>query len=224
MQDHLKGFRRLRHPRLLVGLAVTAVLVLAVGIAGAAIPDSSDGEIHGCYKKNQGQLRVIDAEAGATCLPSELALAWSQTGPTGATGATGPTGPRGPSNGFSRFHDGELPADTLAAPRLLELSVPAGRYVTTGTAIVRNTGAVPAGITCQTMHPSGDFDLARATLAPAGQPGDTQTLAMNPVGLAPGGASPTIFLDCDDAGGSVVVSWMKISTVQVETLTNTFSP
>lgn len=200
-----------------VVLTAAALIALAVGVASAAIPDSDDGEIHGCYQKNNGQLRVIDAQAGDTCRPSELPLVWSQEGPSGPSG---PSGPTGPSNGFSRFHDAELAATDLLAPRLLELPVPAGRYVTTGTAIVRNAGAAAAGITCQTMHPSGDFDLARATLAPAGQAGDTQTLAMNPVGLAPAGGG-MIWLDCVDDGASVQVSWMKISTVQVATLTNT---
>jgi len=74
-------------------------------------------------------------------------------------------------------------------------------------------------IRCQTLHPSG-FDLAVARLAPAGQADDIQTLTVNPVGLAPAGGG-TISLDCDDFGGDVRVSWMKISTVQVETLTNT---
>jgi hypothetical protein len=206
--------RKLRQTHMLVVLAVGGLLVLVVGVAGAAIPDSSDGEIHGCYKKNQGQLRVIDAEGGATCGPSELELVWNQKG------VQGPVGPRGPSNGFSRFHDADVPATTLAAPRLLELPVPAGRFVTTATAIVRNMGAGVATITCQTLHPSGDFDLARARLAPAGQAGDIQTLAMNPVGTAPAGGG-IIWLDCDDGGADVVVGWMKISTVQVETLTNT---
>ena len=92
--------------------------------------------------------------------------------------------------------------------------------MTTGTAIVRNTGAGIATITCATLHPSGDFDLATARLAPAGSAGDIETLAMNPVGAAPAGGG-TIWLDCDDGGGDVQVSWMKISTVQVAALTNT---
>src|SRR5262249_3202434 len=141
------------------------VLVLVVGVARAAIPDSTDGEIHGCFQKNQGQLRVIDAEGGDTCRPSELALAWGQVGPPAATG------PGGPSNGFSRFHDAEVPATDYSEPRLLELPVPEGKYVTTGTAIVRNAGPGVATIECATFHPSGDFDLARARLAPAGSAG-----------------------------------------------------
>ena len=190
-----------------------AALLAVAAVAGAAIPDSDDGEIHGCFQKNQGQLRVIDAEAGQACRPSEESLVWNQEG------VQGETGPRGPSDAFSRWHDPELAATTLAAPRLLELAVPDGNFATTATAIVRNAGAAPAGITCQTMHPSGDFDLARATLAPAGQPGDTQTLAMNPVGFSTGPG--TVWLDCDDGGGDVMVSWMKITSTQVENLTNT---
>jgi hypothetical protein len=209
------GFRgKLRHRRTLIALAAGALLVLVGGVAWAAIPDSNDSEIHACFKKKQGQLRVIDAEGGVTCGPAEQELVWNQKGPTGAPG------PRGPSNGYSRWHDPEVPAANLAAQRLLELPVPAGKFVMTATAIVRNAGAGVATITCQTMHPSGDFDLATARLAPAGQAGDIQTLAMNPVGLAPTGGG-TIWLDCDDSGADVRVSWMKISTVQVETLTNT---
>ena len=93
-----------------------------------------------------------------------------------------------------------MAATDLAAPRLLELNVPDGNFATTATAIVRNAGAAAAGITCQTMHPSGDFDLAQATLAPAGQAGDRQTLAMNPVGFSDGPG--TVWLDCDDGGGT----------------------
>lgn len=201
--------RRFAGPLVLVGAALLAV----AAVAGAAIPDSDDGEIHGCYQKNQGQLRVIDAQGGKTCRPSEQSLVWNQEGVQGATG------PRGPSDAFSRFHDAEVPATDLAAPRLLELAVPDGNFATTATAIVRNAGAAPVLVTCQTMHPSGDFDLAAATLAPAGLAGDRQTLAMNPVGFSNGPG--TVWLDCVDGGGSVQVSWMKITSIQVENLTNT---
>ena len=72
------------------------------------------------------------------------------------------------AHAFSRWHDPEVAATTLAAPRLLELSVPDGNFATTATAIVRNAGAGAAFITCQTMHPSGDFDLARRPLGTRG--------------------------------------------------------
>ena len=52
-----------------------AGLLAVAAVAGAAIPDSDDGEIHACYQKNQGQLRVIDAgdvviALGHGCSPS----------------------------------------------------------------------------------------------------------------------------------------------------------
>jgi hypothetical protein len=186
-----------------------AALLAVAAVAGAAIPDSDDGEIHGCYQKNQGQLRVIDAQAGQACRASEEPLDWNQQG------VQGEPGPRGPSDAFSRWHDTEVAATDLAPPRLLELAVPDGNFATTGTAIVRNVGAASVVATCQTMHPSGDFDLAQATLAP----GERQTLAMNPVGFSSGPG--IVWLDCDDGGGSVLVSWMKITSIQVENLTNT---
>jgi len=80
-------------------------LVFALVVAGAVfgiasavqadIPDS--GVINACYKQVNGQLRVIDTSQGGTCLPSEKALSWNQTGPTGPRGPTGPKGATGPT-------------------------------------------------------------------------------------------------------------------------------
>ena len=197
--------RRIAGPLVLGAAALLAI----AAVAGAAIPDSDDGEIHGCYQKNQGQLRVIDAQAGQACRPSEQSLVWNQEG------VQGETGPRGPSDALSRWNNGELAADTLAPPRLLELNVPDGNFATTATAIARNAGAATVVVTCQTMHPSGDFDIAQATLAP----GERQTLAMNPVGFSTGPG--VVWFDCDDGGGTVMMSWMKVTSTQVENLTNT---
>jgi hypothetical protein len=72
---------------LVVGGAAVAV---SGGVAWAAIPDGS-GQIHGCYKNGNGDLRVIDPSAGGACKASESPLAWSQTGPAGPPGAAGAT-------------------------------------------------------------------------------------------------------------------------------------
>ncbi len=82
-------------------LAVTAVALVAIaGAVTYAVADiGGGGVINGCYKTQNGQLRVIDP-ATDRCLPSETAISWSQTGPTGSrgpTGARGPTGPEGPT-------------------------------------------------------------------------------------------------------------------------------
>src|SRR4051794_3290906 len=85
-----------RSPRrqpLLRALALGGVaLLLAVGVTSASLP--ADGTIHGCYDKNSGKLRVIDAP-GVTCDNNETAISWSQTGPQGPQGPVGPAGPQG---------------------------------------------------------------------------------------------------------------------------------
>src|SRR5260370_26571351 len=84
---------------------VCAFLMLATGAAWGSIPDSTTGAITACYGST-GHVRVIDKQAGASCLVAETELSWNQTGPqgatgpagpTGATGATGPAGPTGPT-------------------------------------------------------------------------------------------------------------------------------
>jgi len=83
----------MRGKSIIVAIAAVAGLALAGGIAYATIPDAG-GEIHGCYKTPNGQLRVIDSGG---CGPSEAELTWSQTGPTGPQGPTGQAGQTGPT-------------------------------------------------------------------------------------------------------------------------------
>jgi hypothetical protein len=91
-------------------LTVVAAVGLVVGatavVAGGAIPDGN--MIHGCYKNDTGDLRVIDAGAGDSCKKNEPSLDWVQTGaqgvqgPQGATGAQGPAGAAG-TDGVSGY-------------------------------------------------------------------------------------------------------------------------
>jgi hypothetical protein len=76
---------------------VIAVVAGGTGLALASIPDSSTGVITGCYQMVGGQLRVINAQAGAKCLSSEKKLTWNQTGPQGPVGPVGPAGVQGPA-------------------------------------------------------------------------------------------------------------------------------
>ena len=85
------------HRRLRRGaLAVTAVALVAIaGAVTYAVADiGGGGVINGCYKAQNGQLRVIDPATGH-CLPSEKSISWSRTGPQGPPGPTGPGGPTG---------------------------------------------------------------------------------------------------------------------------------
>jgi hypothetical protein len=80
-----------------VTLAISAVAIVAiVGTVSYAVADiGGGGVINGCYKSQNGQLRLIDPATGS-CNPSETAISWSQTGPQGPTGPAGPRGPTGP--------------------------------------------------------------------------------------------------------------------------------
>ena len=72
-------------------LAAAVGLVVGGAVAYGAIP--GDGaSISACYQTIDGQLRVIDAQAGESCRQKERSLTWSQAG---APGAEGPEGPRG---------------------------------------------------------------------------------------------------------------------------------
>jgi hypothetical protein len=81
------------------GAVIVAISVIAVsgGLAWAGIPDPN-GEIHACYQKEHGALRVVDS-ATTSCRTQEVPLSWSQAGspgPAGPQGLPGPPGPAGP--------------------------------------------------------------------------------------------------------------------------------
>lgn len=66
--------------------------VIGGGVALAATPGAAGGEIHACFKKQNGQLRIADA---SSCNPSELSIMWNKQGPQGPQGEPGPAGPMG---------------------------------------------------------------------------------------------------------------------------------
>ena len=86
----------LRKQALGIALGAATLLVALAGVAWAAIPGSG-GVINGCYGKQTGILRVIDGEAGKSCLSFETPFNWNQQGPKGDPGAPGARGERGPA-------------------------------------------------------------------------------------------------------------------------------
>ena len=78
LTDMLSRLNRRSRRFLAISLAACVLCVIAY----AAIPDSG-GVIHGCYKSNNGTLRVIDT-AVTQCDNSETPIQWSQTGPQGS--------------------------------------------------------------------------------------------------------------------------------------------
>jgi hypothetical protein len=103
--------------RAAIVIGMLAATAAGATVAGAAIP-GSDGTIRGCYERQTGILRVIDAEAGRRCLPFETAVRWNQEGRQGPPGPAGPEGPRG--EGVTRYRGSAeveiTPRDDSAAP------------------------------------------------------------------------------------------------------------
>jgi hypothetical protein len=85
-----------RMRRTALAFTAAAVLAIAGGVTYAVADIGDGGVIHGCYKSQNGQLRLIDPATDG-CHPSETAISWSQTGPQGPQGPTGPAGPQGPT-------------------------------------------------------------------------------------------------------------------------------
>jgi hypothetical protein len=100
-----------------IAASVVGLGAIAAGIAYATIPDAS-GVIHSCYKKDTGNMRVINTASriknNRSCTGDEAALNFNRTGPPGPPGArgndgtngtngakgdTGPPGPAGASPG-----------------------------------------------------------------------------------------------------------------------------
>jgi hypothetical protein len=85
-----------RFRRVAVAVAAVALVAIAGAVTYAVADIGGGGVINGCYKTQNGQLRVIDP-ATDHCRPSETPISWSQTGPPGPTGPTGAQGPTGPT-------------------------------------------------------------------------------------------------------------------------------
>lgn len=74
----LSGIRR---RATVAGLAaLLAVVAIPVVTASASIPNSVTGAITGCVKNQGGAVRIIDAQAGATCAADERTLNWPGLG------------------------------------------------------------------------------------------------------------------------------------------------
>ena len=180
--------------RLLV--ATTAALGIGAGIGYATIPSSGTGVINGCYAKN-GELRVIDTDAGEKCKKNEAEISWNQgakgdtgaTGPqgpkgdTGATGATGPQGPKGDTGATGATGPQGpqgLKGDTGAtgATGATGPQGPQGLKGDTGA-----TGATGATGPQGPQGPKGDTGATGAT-GPSGTTGQNITVSYGTSGLA----------------------------------------
>jgi cysteine-rich repeat protein len=88
--------RRLAGIGVLPAAIIAGAILISASIVFATIP-SSNGDIHGCYNKKTGDLRVIDTGTAPNkrCKKGEAALTWNEKGRNGLQGAVGNTGQQG---------------------------------------------------------------------------------------------------------------------------------
>jgi Collagen triple helix repeat (20 copies) len=177
-----------------IGVATGGLALAAGGVAVASdgIP-GSDGVIHGCYQKNNGELRVVPE--GSSCRNDELGLTWNRQGPTGPTGPTGAVGHTGPT--------GSAGATGATGP-----TGPSGATGDTGpTGATGPTG--PTGVTGDTgpTGAAGDTGPTGAT-GPTGPSGAGATTVSSTVPLGTtaavaGSGGVTVVVNCQTGGFDV---------------------
>jgi hypothetical protein len=230
-------------PALVVG--ITALAVALGGVAYATIPDSG-GVIHGCYLRKVGTLRVIDPSAGQRCSAWEAPIQWNQTGPhglpgaPGTNGATGPAGPAGPAGAqgapgtadavYNGVGNQFLPFPA-ARVSVASVTVPRGKYLVTGEAIVDNDQHDQTAV-CQLFSTNTGAGFGQETLAtitsvdPDTNTG-TATLVANGLIDTPIAASLQLHCEADlftgdsppSDGNAADVTSAYISAVEVSSIT-----
>jgi hypothetical protein len=182
-------------------VAPLAALVAAATLAGITHASVGDGGvINGCYKTQNGQLRVIDP-ATQSCNPSETPISWSQTGPQGPPGPQGdpgPTGPRGPSEAFDGFR---FPGNNIfitgtpaARTRVLEFPIPAGSFAVTSKVNVSAAGSGGGLVHCVTQTQIGYFDMGISAIGPG--PGHVLEATLSTTFAAIEPNAGTLTIDC----------------------------
>jgi len=150
---------------------VSTAVVVAAGIAQLTQASvGSGGVIQGCYKTQNGQLRVIDPDTQA-CLPSETLISWNQTGPVGPQGPQGiqgPVGPRGPSDAYDGFkfpgNNTAITGTNAARTRVLAFNLPAGSFAVTSK-VNLSAGTSAGGLVhCVTRTATGYFDMGVSSI------------------------------------------------------------
>jgi hypothetical protein len=171
--------------RVALAAAAVAIVAIAGGVTYAVADIGGGGVINGCYKSQNGQLRLIDP-ATDSCHPSETAISWSQTGPQGPAGPPGPTGPQGPA-GPQGIPGPQGPAGPQGATGPQGPAGPPGPGTKSVSGVVADNGAplVGTGFTSsrtavgnyRVTFPAGTFSGFFALLATPGGPTGTASVA-----------------------------------------------
>lgn len=193
----------MRGKLLRVSLVVSGVVALGAGAAFAtgAIESmvGADGVIDGCYKGENGQLRVLGD--GGECNASELPISWSQTGPKGDQGPPGE-----PSRAYrvSRFTPDEVEITAVGAgpigfdfpnggpTTIFTMTLPEGVYVVDSSVAARKDSG-SSDFICWVAGPTVSSNITRTSLGADAGHARRATVASNGIfGLPVGGGTLTL--------------------------------
>lgn len=209
-------------------------------LAGAGLlmagPAAAEDVFRACTDLVSGEVRAgsIEVNSLPACRLRETLKTWNQTGPQGPQGVQGPQGaqgpqglpgaqgPAGPSAGyFRRGQPGlSLPVTPFGSSPLYTevgaLSLPAGSYVITGTAVVgngANSATEIAAVRCAVQSPYATVSSDTALYEH-----DSATLVATSGFVLPG--ADTVRLRCQNANpwGSVILTQYTLVAIKVGTL------
>jgi hypothetical protein len=188
--------------RTLIGASVGALLLLAGGIAYAAIPDAN-GTIHACYKTSNGSLRVIDPGAGGTCNSSETGLSWDSLG----SHATEVSRLAGPSS------VAPSPTDTT----VVAANLPAGFYTVAAHTTIHSPANTESSCTLTFRAPAASLEI-EVDFSDEANFGSGQSISKhNLEGVWQFGTTPvTVRLKCNAVG-----TWSAVSSSIIVTRVTT---
>ena len=176
---------------------------------GAPGEVSPDGLIYGCYKKVNGQLRIVNGPAD--CHPSEFSIYWNQVGPQGPPGPQGPEGPQGPPGPppnlwIARQTDPVGLTDTEA--EVLSLIVPAGKYAISAKVSVINLDSVVRPAYC--VLSTGDISTVEL-----GTGADDSQQVISLLDAHDFGSDTAVSLSCTTSNGSAVQGVLAAIEVEI---------
>jgi len=211
MKTKIKRFARRAVPRTParvagVAAAVLILVVTAVGVAAASIPDSG-GLVHGCYKSTAATngthaLAVINAAKTSTCPSGYSSLNWNVNGP----------------NGYSTQTSDTHLADTLT--QLGSLTLPAGSYVINANAWLENTSpsnTSSLGV-CELVFGSATDEVEAGLLGPSSTPLDNQTPSMTVAATVTSSTSATLSCEAVGSSGETYAETASMTAAQVGSL------
>jgi hypothetical protein len=205
-------------PRSVRATPVIAIAVTALIAGGTYALAAGGGTIHACAKKSNGALRVA-----RKCMKSERSVTWNVRGPQGIQGPKGDAGPISPSNAYSSYKNAAVSLPSTWGT-IAQLSVPAaGNYVINAKLVLHDDVNTPVGIACALVVGGDTLDQSATGLS--GNTGDAvtdETAALQAVDQFT--AAGEVDLQCNGFGVTTDASMIKITAIQIGSITNSASP